>query len=370
MGTRRRLRGAARPIAALLLATVAALVPAAPAAAHGGSAPVPTDYSYRITSVDPATPGLTIRFVEANYRLEVRNGTGRTIDVLGYLGEPYLQLRPNGAYENRHAPSLGARSTTPAPGTSTDTAPDWRRTSTSPVVHWHDHRAHWSAPVPAAVLADPSRAHRVLDWAVPLRDGDHPITVHGTVDWLPPPAPANWWAGILLAAAAIAALAAFPQRPDRREPALIGLGVVAIVGGLGAFAYTAAFAADAADPGPGGLAGALLLQIWPLIGAGGAVAAGVGALTRRPASDFALALGGAILAVLDGLANGAVFSHAVAPVAADGDWAQWTVAGVIACGTGLAAAAILRMRRAGRSAAAPVSGGAQPEPTGAATGDP
>ena len=57
-------------------------------------------------------------------------------------------------------------------------------------------------------------------------------------------------------------------------------------------------------------------------------------------------------------------------VAADGDRAQWTVAGVIASGAGLTAAAILRMRRAGRSPAAPVSGGAHPQPTGVATPDP
>ena len=49
-----------------------------------------------VTGFTPAVPGLRIRTVEAGARLELVNHSGREIEVLGYSGEPYLLVKPDG----------------------------------------------------------------------------------------------------------------------------------------------------------------------------------------------------------------------------------------------------------------------------------
>ena len=74
---------------------VALLATAAPAAAHGADAPNGSDYRVGVSGLAPARDGVDVRTVEAGARLELRNRTDRTITVLGYSGEPYLQVRPD-----------------------------------------------------------------------------------------------------------------------------------------------------------------------------------------------------------------------------------------------------------------------------------
>ncbi|MBM0240265.1 hypothetical protein JNW88_29915 [Micromonospora sp. ATA32] len=77
-------------------ALAAALAFAAPAAAHGADAPGRHEYRTEVTGVTPARPGLTVRAVEAGARLELVNRTGRNVEVIGYSGEPYLRVGPDG----------------------------------------------------------------------------------------------------------------------------------------------------------------------------------------------------------------------------------------------------------------------------------
>jgi hypothetical protein len=108
---RRRRRTALFAVLGGLLA--GAFLAGAPAQAHRADAPAGTDYRVTVTSVTPEVPDLTVRAIEAGAQLELTNRTGRTIEVLGYAGEPYLRIGPDGVFENLNSPA-----TAPWPVTS------------------------------------------------------------------------------------------------------------------------------------------------------------------------------------------------------------------------------------------------------------
>ncbi|WP_249715023.1 hypothetical protein [Rhizomonospora bruguierae] len=340
--TPRRWAGAALAGVALALAL------AGPAQAHGADAPDATNYRTAVTGITPALPGLTVRTIEAGARLELTNRSGRTIEVLGYSGEPYLELRPDGVYENVHSPAtylnLTLAGDTPLPPAADPTAPpQWRRTGDGPSVRWHDHRANWmNSADPPNVRAAPNRPHRVQEWSVPLRDGVTPMEIKGTLDWLPPPQASLWWAGVLLAAAALAGLGLAPLPPAARAaiPA-----AMSALGGAAAITYAVGRSIDAGCTGAGIAWGLFATQIWPVVTGLAALAAAGYVLARRPAADFALALAGACLAVFAGLTNAAVFGRSVAPAPWDASLARALVLVVIAAGAGIAVGGALRLRR-------------------------
>jgi hypothetical protein len=345
-----------RFVTAVLAGLGFAALAAAPAAAHGTDAPEGTDYRTEVTAVTPVLPGLTVRVVESGARLELVNRTGRPIEVLGYAGEPYLEVRPDGVYENANSPATYlnrslATGIRPPANADPMRPPAWRRISTEPVARWHDRRTHWLEPTPpAAVAAGPDREHRIREWVVPLRDGVRTVEVRGTLDWLPPPDPLRWWGLSLLGAVAVAAVVGRPARPrrDRRTTVLLA-GLLALAG-TGAVVLAAASAAGSGATGAGEILTELLTaQIWPLLTGLAALAASGYALARRPSADFALALAGACLALFAGIANAGVFTRSVVPVPGPVLWARLVVVLLIAVGSGVALAGVLRLRATARS---------------------
>jgi hypothetical protein len=305
----------------LLLVAVAGalLVPASPAAAHGGEAPDATAYRVTVTGIDPALAGLGVRVVEGGTRLELANDTGRAVEVLGYAGEPYLEVRPDGTYENVNSPAtylnrtLAGDTAVPA-GADPAAPPQWRRVSGSTTVRWHDQRVQWrGADPPPAARADPSRPHRLRAWAVPLRDQTREFAVRGTLDWTPPPRAWMWWAGALL----LAVLVALTGRPA----------VAAALAGAVVIGYAVARTLDAGPP--------LVLFAAGLI----ALAA---AAWRAP---FGYALGGAVLVVFGGLAEAGVFRAAVVPAAGPAWFARLAVLVALGAGAGLVITGVRRLRR-------------------------
>jgi hypothetical protein len=341
---------------AVLAGLAGALALAAPAAAHGADAPDATNYRTAVTTVTPPVTGLSVRTIEAGARLELANRTGRTIEVLGYAGEPYLRIRPDGVFENVNSAATYLNVTlagdTPVP-TTADPAkpPQWRKVGSEPVARWHDQRTHWlqDAP-PEQVRIDPARPQRVRDWAVPLRLEASSVEVRGTLDWVPPPDPYVWWAGIALGVLVVGALGLVPPVWPTGRRAQIALAALAALGGLGAIGYAVARARDAGADGPGALALATLTGgVWPLLVGLGALAAAGYALARRPAVDFALALGGVCLALFAGLPAAALLARSVPPTPGPAVAARLAIAVIIAVGFGVAAAAGLRMHVAART---------------------
>src|SRR5271154_2832850 len=67
-----------------------------------------SSYHYRtyVTSITPEVHGLSVEVLEFADRLLLRNGTGKTVTVYGYSGEPYARVLPNGAAEqNKRSPA-------------------------------------------------------------------------------------------------------------------------------------------------------------------------------------------------------------------------------------------------------------------------
>lgn len=371
MSSRHRVPGAlaVRVAAAVLAGFGFVALAATPAAAHGGEAPDGTDYRIQVTDITPARPGLTVRVVEAGARLELTNRTGLPIEVLGYHGEPYLEIRPDGGYENANSPTTYLNQTldggtTPPAGADPARPPAWRQISTEPVVRWHDQRIRWLGRTPpAAVRAQPDREHRIRDWVVPLREGLTTLEVRGALDWVPPPNPLPWWGLSLVAAAGVGALGALPlsARRDRPVPTtppvparrgrLVSGALVGILatGGVAAVAVAAARTVDGGAAGFGAvLQGLLTGQVWPVLAGLGALAAGAYALARRPAADFALALAGACLALFGGATNAAVFARSVVPVPWPPTLSRLVVSLVVIAGAGVGLAGVLRLRAAAR----------------------
>jgi hypothetical protein len=205
---------------------------AGPAAAHViGTGAQPSNYRTTVQGVEPAVTGLEARTVAAGDRLELVNGTGQEVLVLGYRLEPYLRVGPDGAFENRRSPSAYANRFATAPASipaEFDPAaePQWRRVGDQPRVAWHDHRAHWTGPDPPAVAAARGRRHVVVpNWQIPLRLGERTLLLQGDVTWVPGPSPWPW----ALAAVAVfaAALAAGRGRHRPQVLALVALLAVA-----------------------------------------------------------------------------------------------------------------------------------------------
>ncbi|MEU6202922.1 hypothetical protein ABZ814_04955 [Micromonospora musae] len=343
--------------AATLTATLAT---AAPAAAHGADAPDGTDYRTTVTGITPARDGLEIRTVEAGARLELTNDTGRPVEVIGYSGEPYLRVGPDGVYENTHSPATYLNRTisgeTKLPPEADPAAePSWRRVADEPSVRWHDQRALYrEAAPPAAALAAPDREHRVRDWSVPLRDGAEPLEIHGTLDWVPPPDAYSWWAATIVGLLAVGALGLLAAASGPGGRAIVGLGALLVAGGTAAVAYTVGRALDAGAEGFGGLLlGLLSGQLWALLTGLGAIATGAYALARRPAADFAVALAGVCLALFAGAANATVFARAIAPAPWSATFARVLVAAVLITGVGATAAGVLRLHAARNSTSRP-----------------
>ncbi|WP_164842712.1 hypothetical protein [Actinoplanes solisilvae] len=310
---------------ALIVAVAGAvLAPATPAFAHAGDVPDATAYRTAVTTI--SAPGIEVRTVEAGARLELTNDSGHAIEVLGYSGEPYLEVRPDGTWQNVNSPASYLNETitgeTPVPASADPTAPPaWRKISESTTVRWHDQRTHWlSADLPPQAVADPSRSHRLRDWVVPLRVQTSAFEIRGTLDWVPPPRAWLWWAAAALAGLAVTALAY--RWPRSVRP-------VALIVGLAPLAYALIRLLDGATPPP-----ALIL----------AGLVGVAAAYRHP--PFFLALAGAVVALFGGFNETQVLGAAVVPAAGPGWISRTLVALAIGGGAGLALTGVLRMRAA------------------------
>ena len=180
---------AIRTLTALI--ALVAIVVAPTAAAHGGGGS--RGFTSTVTSVTPDTPGLSVSVRDADDRLLVVNDTGDTVMILGYEGEPYLELRADGVFRNTRSPATYLNDDrygkVELPATANPKAPPvWEEVSPRPSFEWHDHRIHWmSETLPPKVAAATDTPQHVFDWKVPGRLGGKPLLIAGTLDYAPPP---------------------------------------------------------------------------------------------------------------------------------------------------------------------------------------
>jgi hypothetical protein len=172
------------------MAVLVAVASVAPAAWGDSGSP---NYRSKLLSVRPTTKGLTVRVVDGDDAIELRNSTGRNVLVPGYEGEPYLRFLVSGRVEvNVNSPAkylneerYGA--VTVPKEASAKAKPQWQLIAQGGRYVWHEHRIHWMStePPPRIKQSGGNTLMKVFDWTVPLKVGVRPVKVSGTLWWVP-----------------------------------------------------------------------------------------------------------------------------------------------------------------------------------------
>jgi hypothetical protein len=336
----------------LLVATATLVwlgVAAPPASAHSVSGQSATNFHTTLRSVNPPVPGLEVAVVEAGSRLEVENRTGQELVVLGYKGEPYLRIGPDGVFENKLSPttyiSRSRKGGTPPPEAEQakvgDT--DWEKVSSEPIARWHDHRIHWmgNPSGPPEVRNDPGKRHVIKmnrddpQWSVPMRIGAQEIAAKGDLVWVPGPSPLPWFALIVAALAVVVVV-------GRRESWGAGLAAVtAVLLAVDVFHVVGLGLANAGDLGYRLTKSITQSPYQPLAWAVGILA--IIWLRRGRAEGLSLAaVAGLQIAFLGGVADLSNLSRSEVPFGFAADLARLAVALSVGLGIGLAVVAALR----------------------------
>jgi hypothetical protein len=144
---------------------VAAILVAAPAPARADPA-TPTNYLSEVTSFDPPTGSVhaEIRGGDAFLHVEIEPGT--EVVVLGYEGEPYLRIDPEGLVWNYLNDDRFAQINVP-PSADAGATPAWTQVGDGGQYGWHDHRTHWMPPDPP-IGVDQETVTHIQDWTVVL----------------------------------------------------------------------------------------------------------------------------------------------------------------------------------------------------------
>jgi hypothetical protein len=266
--------------------------------------------------------------------------------VRGDSEEPYLRVGPGGVFQNTNSPAsylnrtrqgsaVPARLQAPNPLP----APVWQRIGPGHTARWHDHRTHWRSPLlPPGVRARPALEQPVLDFQVGLMRAGEPVTVSGTVTWVPSPSP---W--LLLGVVLVLGAAVVLGARSRSWGPVLAVALAALI------AVDAVHAVGVAFDYAGSLARHLLLIFgtnyysviaWVL------GLFGLRMLVRRNVDGLFLALfSGLVMAVFGGLADFRVLDRSQAPFALPVGLERVVVAATIGLGLGVVIGSILALRR-------------------------
>ena len=112
---------------------------------------------------------------------------GKLVIVHGYHKEPYLKFSAGKVYANDRAPTTYVnREKAPPADAKPQAAPRWVEQQDGLTYAWHDHRTHWMASQPPAVVQRNRRArHHILDWTVDGTVNGERFAVEGSLDWVP-----------------------------------------------------------------------------------------------------------------------------------------------------------------------------------------
>lgn len=326
----------------------ALIVAAAPASAHTISGPKPSNFRSEIVRMEPALPGVSVRVVDLGSEIELTNRSATEVTVLGYAGEPYLRVGPEGVFENLRSEATyinrGRNGGTVPEGvdTSASAAPDWNKVSEANSARWHDHRIHWMGDqLPPPVRANPDQFLRVSEQDVVLVQNGERSTVTVALDWVPAPNPLSWFVviGGLFALGLIAAL-----RPQWRITLAVLLGVLVVVDAAHSIAYVI--------PQPGAnltktvrfLGGSFVSVVLWIV----AIPTIVGILRRRTEALYGVVFVGLMVALVGGATDLSALWKSQVPNAGPAALTRLEIAISLGLGAGLVAGAITRMVRTGR----------------------
>jgi len=201
--------------------------------------PIPPDdedqYVSRVTSIKPRVPGLEVRILGGQEKIEFTWTGKHWLVVEGVEGEPMVRMSARGIEINERSStaflSADRYAEVAVPGTVDPSAqPRWRRIESPGPISWYEHRAQWMTAERPEVVGDGDRGTTVFHWRIPARLGDRQLVIRGSLDWLPDPDAIRAErsevssplasAGILAATMALGALVGvFVRRRVESEPA-------------------------------------------------------------------------------------------------------------------------------------------------------
>lgn len=225
-------RGLVRTVFLSVLAVLLVPLAAQPASAHGRGSDA-TNFSSTVTS----TPGGDGEWrVYGGDEMLGLDSPEVEITVLGYSGEPYLRIGPDGVFRNANSPATYLNEDRfriqlpPGVTADADAPPEWERASSRSSYAWHDHRVHrMTTELPPQVAAAPDAGHLIQQWSVPVVVDGTEATVEGELVWVPGPSPWPWIGGALLLA--LGALAGVRSSDPTRmlRPAAATLAAAAVL---------------------------------------------------------------------------------------------------------------------------------------------
>lgn len=227
----RWLAHAARPVAlSALAAALLTLASPVPAAAHiAGAGGSPSNYRVVVTELRPAVSGVGVTLGVGGQWVRLSNLGAGTIEVLGYLGEPFLRLRAHRVQANELSTTAAQTGQIRAVA-GPPAAPGVPAGAPAPV-RWVTLRDGDSATWTDARIAPPAFPPPALasaSWQLPLLIDGRPVTVLGTRELVPPPSPWPWVAALVLLTAGVSSIG---WRRDWHRPiaAATTVGVLAFV---------------------------------------------------------------------------------------------------------------------------------------------
>jgi hypothetical protein len=211
------------------------LVAAAPAAAHGRGSDA-TNFRSEILQT-PGFGGVTWRIYGGDEMLGVVNEATEELLVLGYRGEPYLRVGPDGVFENMRSPATYLNRerylVEAPPEADPDAEPEWEQVSDGNRYAWHDHRIHWMSPTIPPSVTDPDAETLIQEWAVDVVLAGDAAQVTGELRWVPGPSPWPWLGlGLALSLVALAGIRTTPAEdrwPGLARPAAVVLAAIALL---------------------------------------------------------------------------------------------------------------------------------------------
>jgi hypothetical protein len=202
-----------------------------PAPTWAATEPSTKNYETTLDSIRPDVKGLQATTEGGDRYLAVKNETGKVVLVPGYDNEPYLRFLPNGEVQaNASSPArylneirFGTpENVTIPPRALASNKVKWEKVAGDGSYRWFDHRIHWMEKNPPPVVRDESKRTKIFDWKVPAKVAGTPVTLAGTLSWVP--ASSGSSSGIsggaiaAIVAGALALLAAIALVVRRRRP--------------------------------------------------------------------------------------------------------------------------------------------------------
>jgi hypothetical protein len=339
------------------VAVVLLVIAAPPASAHTLSGPRPTNFDSSVESVTPPAEGVTVSVVDLGNKMELTNTTSDDVVVLGYDNEPFLEVGPDGVFENSHSAttyisrSLKGGVIPPGVDTRPSLEPEWVKRDDGHTARWHFHGTHWMRnELPQEVQQNPGRSQRVQDASFTFEQNGIKHEVAVALDWVPGPSSFPWFllTGALFAGALIVAL-----RPQWMR------GLSLLVGALVAVDVAHAVAYEMGRTGRNPLVEFLTgnfvaIAVWIA-----AVPTCVGLWRRRSEALYGAVLVGLMIALVGGATDLASFWKSQLPAAGPAALSRWEVAFLLGAGAGVAVGAliqVIRTGRPGRERAEPESG--------------